>query len=69
MIDPAVQRRRLFVMLGVDAVCVMVAVAAIIGHVRTHESWMLAAFVAALLVGFGAQVWMIMGFAKAGKAP
>ena len=55
------------VMVGVDALCVMIAVAALVGDLRFHLAWALPTFAAAVLIGFGAQIWFIVGLAKAGR--
>ncbi len=62
----AVQKRRLMWMVGVDAVCVLVAAGAIIGDAGFHIGWLIWVFVAALLVGFGAQIWLVAGLARKG---
>jgi len=66
-IDVAAQRRRLMIMIAIDAVCVLVAMVAIIGALGFHVGWMLGLFVLAVLVGFGAQVWLMLGL-RQGKA-
>ena len=66
-IDVAAQRRRLMIMIAIDAVCVVVALVAIIGALSYHVGWMLGLFVLAVLVGFGAQVWLVLGL-REGKA-
>jgi hypothetical protein len=53
-------------MVGVDAVCVLVAAGAIIGDAGFHIGWLIWVFVAALLVGFGAQIWLVAGLARKG---
>jgi hypothetical protein len=60
-------KHRFMVMVGVDAVCVMIAIAALVGDLSYHLDHALLAFVAAMLVGFGAQLWFIAGLAKDGR--
>jgi hypothetical protein len=60
-VDVAVQRRRLRRMIAIDAVCVLVAGGAIAGDAGFHVGWLIWVFVGALLVGFGAQIWLVMG--------
>lgn len=59
--DLAVQRRRLMIMLIADAVCVLVAIGAVIGFLSFHIVWLGAVFVAAVLAGFAAQIWLVLG--------
>jgi len=68
-IDVAAQRRRLMIMIGVDAVCVLVALASIVGALSFHVGWMLGLFVLAVLVGFGAQVWLVLGLIEGRAGP
>jgi hypothetical protein len=63
-IDVALHRRRLMWMVAVDAVCFLVALGAIIGNVYFHIAWLLWLFLAAMLAGFGAQGWLIMGLTR-----
>jgi hypothetical protein len=63
----AAHKRRLYIMLGVVAVCFMIAAGMVLGYVRTHETWMLGAFALAILAGFVAQGWMIVRFVQSGK--
>jgi hypothetical protein len=64
VIDVARHRRRLMWMIAVDAVCFLVALAAIIGNVSFNIHWLLWVFLAAMLAGFGAQGWLIMGLTR-----
>ena len=64
MSDVLVQQRRLFITLAVNGVCALAAVAGIVGGLVFHVGWMNWMFVAALVVGFGAQTWLIVGFLK-----
>ena len=68
-IDVAAQRRRLMIMIAIDAVCVVVALVAIVGALGFHVKWMLGLFVLAVLAGFGAQVWLMLGLMKDGPGP
>ena len=63
-IDVAVQRRRLLIMLGLDAVCVVVALAAAIGFLSLHIAWMGGLFAAAVVAGFAAQIWLVLGLRR-----
>ena len=64
LIDVARQRRRLFVMVAIDGVCLLVAMGALVGDMGFHIHWMMWVFLGALLAGFGAQGWLIMGLRK-----
>jgi hypothetical protein len=64
LIDVARQRRRLFVMVGIDLVCLLVAMGALVGDMGFHIHWMMWVFLGALLAGFSAQGWLIMGLRK-----
>ena len=57
-------RRRLMIMVAIDALCVLVALVAMIGAWGFHVGWMLGLFVPAMLVGFGAQVWLVLGLIR-----
>ena len=67
LIDVARQRRRLIIMLTIDAVCVVVALAAIAASFALHQRWLLWLFAAATLAGFAAQGWLIAGIAERRK--
>ena len=68
-IDVAAQRRRLMIMIAIDAVCVVVALVAIVGALGFHVKWMLGLFVLAVLAGFGAQVWLMLGLMQNEAGP
>ena len=57
-------QQRFMVMVGVDVVCVMVAILALVGGLSFHLSYGLPAFAAAIVTGFGAQIWFIAGLAR-----
>lgn len=61
------QKRRLTTMWAICAVCAVIAVAALYGAMRLgHEAlWPVA--IGALGVGFGAQIWFIVGVSRAKK--
>ncbi len=60
-------KHRFMVMVGVDALCVMIAIAALVGNLSYHLAYALPVFAAAMLTGFAAQIWFIVGFAKGGR--
>ena len=62
-IDVAKQRRRFTIMVAVDAVCLLIGVIAVVGALNFHIGWLRWVFGLAVIVGFGAQVWLIAGLA------
>lgn len=68
-IDVALQRRRLMLMLAIDAVCVMIAIAAMVAYLSFHIGWAGPVFAAAVIAGFGAQIWLVMGLRAAASKP
>lgn len=68
LLDIPGQRRRLMAMFAVCVVAFIVAAAAMVGHAVFRFPWMLPVVVAAVLTGFGAQGWFILGWLKASKA-
>ena len=65
--DVALQKRRLFFALGVTAVALILALAAIVASFAFHAAWGLWLFAAAMLVGFGSHGWLILGVARERK--
>lgn len=63
----ALQKKRLTAMFAIDAVCFVLAGAAIIGYVAAKIGWLMPVFLAAIAVGLGAQIWFILGWMKAAK--
>jgi hypothetical protein len=55
-------RKRILVMAVIVAVAAVAAVASAVGAFQFGHHWLLAPFVAALVAGFGAQIWFIVGF-------
>ena len=64
LIDVAAQRRRLFIMVAIDGVCLLVAMGALVGDMGFHIHAMKWLFLAAVVAGFGAQGWLIAGLRK-----
>ena len=60
----AVLRRRIAVVVVVDALCLMVSAACIYGYLSRHVAWMGAGFAAAMIAGFAAQIWLVVSFAR-----
>jgi hypothetical protein len=62
-IEVAVQRRRLATMLAINLLCVVVGGVAAFGALAHHILWMAFVFVGALVIGFAAHVWLMLGLA------
>jgi hypothetical protein len=58
-------KQRFMIMIVTNAVCVAMALAAIIAHANYHQAYGLPLFVVAILTGFCAQIWFIVGLARA----
>jgi hypothetical protein len=65
--DAVHQKKRLTAMLAIDAVCFLLAGAAIVGHVTFQIGWLLPAFLVLVAAGLGAQIWFVMGWMRAAK--
>ena len=65
--DASLQKRRLFRMIAVDAVCFLVAAAAIVGYVAGEVAILGPVFVVAIAAGVAAQIWFIVGAARDGR--
>jgi hypothetical protein len=66
--DLAALRRRLILMAAVVGVCAIVALVSVVCELRFHMAWARWTFILALLAGFGAQGWLIVGFIRQGRA-
>ena len=64
--DLAAQKRRLTIMASVNVVAAILALGFVVAWAKYGVDWAFAAFVGALLVGFGAQIWFIAGFRRKG---
>lgn len=65
--DAVLQKKRLTAMLAIDAVCFVLAGAAIVGHVAMGIGWLLPAFLVLVAAGLGAQIWFVLGWMRAVK--
>ena len=63
----ALARKRLTTMLAIDAVCFVLAGAAIVGHVSFGIGWLLPAFLLLVAAGLAAQIWFVLGWMRAVK--
>ena len=64
--DIVAYKRRRAIMMGANTVAVLAALAAAVGYFKFAVAWALFAFVAALVLGFGAQIWFIAGLRRKG---
>lgn len=64
-IEIPVQRRRLAVMLTVNLICLALTAAAAVGMIAYHAAWAIWPFAGALLVGFAAHLWLMLGLSRA----
>ncbi|HXQ15897.1 MAG TPA: hypothetical protein VN814_14880 [Caulobacteraceae bacterium] len=62
--DLALQRRRLFITLGITAGALIVALAGVIAAFGFHAAWGVWVFVGAMVVGFGSHGWLMLGVAR-----
>ncbi|MDP1616004.1 MAG: hypothetical protein Q8S47_17175 [Phenylobacterium sp.] len=58
-------KARFLRMAVINAVCVVTAIAAVIGALATGRDWLFAIFGVALAAGFVAQIWFIAAFRRA----
>ena len=58
-------KARFIRMAVINLVCVLTAVAALIGALATGQDWLFAIFGIALAAGFAAQIWFIAAFRRA----
>ena len=65
-VQVALLRKRLMRMIAIVSVCALVAAGAIVGYLSFHIAWMGVLFAVATIAGFGAQIWLVIDFAKAG---
>jgi hypothetical protein len=63
-VDLALQRRRFFLAMTVTVVALIVAMAAAVAMFGFHAGWALWVFAAAILVGFGSHVWLMLGLVR-----
>ncbi len=60
-LDLATMKRRRTAMIAVNAIAALGALAGVVGYFQYGKPWALIVFVGALLLGFGAQIWFIVG--------
>ena len=59
--------RRSSIMMGFSLFAGLCAMAGAVGYFKFHQSWALAAFLGAVVVGLGAQIWFIASLRNTGK--
>jgi hypothetical protein len=64
VIDAPKQRRRLAVMLGVNLVCLLVAAWAGVEMIGYRQAWGGYVFAGAIVVGFAAHLWLVLGLSR-----
>ena len=67
MMDVAAVKRRRNIMMVVNVLAALAALASVAGYFMLGLGWALIPFVAALVVGFAAQIWFIAGLKGPGK--
>lgn len=67
MTEVQVNKKRLVTMLAVSIISGLVAIGAMFGAITLHQDWLLGVFALALVVGFGGQIWFIVGLGRAKK--
>jgi hypothetical protein len=60
-------RKRLVVMAAVNGAAVLVAICGALGFFVYSVDWALGVFAAALVAGFAAQIWFILGLGRTDK--
>jgi uncharacterized membrane protein YjjB (DUF3815 family) len=63
-LDVVTLKRRRTVMMAVNVLAALGALAGVIGYFKYGQGWALSGFVAALVVGFAAQIWFIAGLRR-----
>ena len=65
--DANTQKKRLTVMLAINAVCFVLAGVAIYGAVSLRIDWLRLVFLAAIVAGLGSHIGFILGWMRATK--
>jgi hypothetical protein len=63
--DIALHKRRFITFIVVDVLMILVAAAAMVGEFAFGISALRPVWIGAVVLGFAAQIWLIMGFRKA----
>jgi hypothetical protein len=59
--DLPLQRRRLYVTLGITAAALILALIAVVGTFGFHQAWGMWVFGGAMLAGFASHGWLMLG--------
>lgn len=59
-------KRRLLIMAAINALAVAGAGVLLVSYFKFAQSWALPGFIAAMAVGFAAQIWFILGLTRPG---
>jgi hypothetical protein len=62
--DLALQRRRLFITLGITAGALIAALAGVIASFGFHATWGMWLFAGAMIIGFASHGWLMLGVAR-----
>ena len=60
-------KQRFLAMVIIDGLCVLIGLAALVRDLHAHAPYTLPVFAGAMLVGFAAQIWFIVGLARDGR--
>ena len=66
-LDVATIKKRRTIMMVVNVLSALTALASIVAYFKLALGWALVVFVVALLAGFAAQIWFIAGLKGPGK--
>ena len=67
-LDLAAAKRRSTIMIALSLIAGIAAAVGIYGYFKLHAVWALVAFLTAVVVGFGAQIWFIASLRGAKSA-
>jgi hypothetical protein len=68
-VNLALQRRRLYITLGVTAVALVLALIAVVATLGFHQAWGMWLFVGAIVAGFASHGWLMLGVLREKPAP
>jgi hypothetical protein len=66
-LDLAAAKRRSAIMIALSLFSGLAAMAGVVGYFKFRQPWAMAAFLVAVVVGFGAQIWFIASLRGASK--
>jgi hypothetical protein len=68
-LDVDLQRRRLWVTLGLTAAALIVALVAVVASFAFHQTWGMWVFAGAILAGFASHGWLMLGVMREKPSP